>query len=559
MATDPNSTWSRFLGTEDLRRTPVLRTDVLVIGGGVAGAAAALAAAEQGAAVLVVSKLEFSDTNTAQAQGGVAAVLASDDSVQLHLDDTLRAGAGMSDETLARYVIEEGPTVIEWFRQHHAKFDTDDSGQLLLSREGGHSARRVVHSNGDATGKELQGTLASLLHGDPNIDVKTGAFVRDLLLNDGRCVGAAILDGTTPLAVEAGATILATGGAGQVYRETTNPIGACGDGVALALRAGARIRDMEFVQFHPTTLYIAGASRFLISEVLRGAGGILKDRDGERFMLDVHPNAELAPRDVVSRAILDRMVATDDTHVYLDLSHIDGDPHQLFPSISRICRSFDIDVAKDPVPVRPGAHYLLGGIETDIAGQTSVPRLLAVGEVAGTGFHGANRLASNSLLEGAVLGRRAGLEAAGYCQAQALPKSVPCLTQVENPPRLHLDDMLYSLKSLMWRQVGLKRTAEGLAEATTRIGLWNHYLMRTGLGTIRAFELTNMLTVSALITAAAQERTESRGTHYRSDHPERDDENWCRTLSLELSDEGRIQIERQALRPPTDQAAPHGK
>lgn len=559
METGSASTFPRFLGTEDLRRTPVLRTDVLIIGGGIAGAAAAIAAADQGAAVLLVSKSELTETNTAYAQGGVAAVLATDDSTELHLEDTLRVGAGLTDETIARHIIQEGPAAIDWFRSHNAKFDTDEAGNLLLSREGGHSAKRVVHSNGDATGKELQSTFTRLLHEHPNIDVQTGSFVRDLLIDQGRCVGATVLNNQSPMAVEAGTTILATGGAGQVYRETTNPIGACGDGVALAFRAGARIRDMEFVQFHPTTLYIAGASRFLISEVLRGAGGILKDRNGIRFMPDEHPSAELAPRDVVSRAILDRMVATGDTHVYLDLSQVDGDPHQLFPSISRICRSFDIDVAKDPVPVRPGAHYILGGVETDMSGCTSLPGLLAVGESAGTGFHGANRLASNSLLEGIVLGQRAGLQAAGDCHPQPIPKSMPCLGVDDNPPRLHLEDMLYSLKSLMWRQVGLKRSAQGLAEATTRIALWNHYLMRTGLGTIRAFELTNMLTVSALITKAAEARHESRGTHYRSDYPIRNDQDWCRTLTLELCDENRVLIQHQALKSPTDQAAPHAQ
>jgi len=556
--TDSASTFATYLGLEDLRRTPVLRTDVLVVGGGIAGAAAAIAAADQGASVLVLSKSGFSDTNTAHAQGGIAAVLATDDSVDLHLEDTLRVGAGLTNQTLARQIIEGGPAAIDWFRSRNATFDTDDAGNLLLSREGGHSARRVVHAHGDATGKELQRSLEDGLRSHPNIHVKTGSFVRDLLLDEGRCVGASVLDGLAPMTVEAGATILATGGAGQVYRETTNPIGACGDGVALAFRAGARLRDMEFVQFHPTTLYIAGASRFLISEVLRGAGGILRDRDGARFMVDEHPAAELAPRDVVSRAILDRMVDTGDTHVYLDLSKIEGDPHQLFPSISRICRSFDIDVATDPVPVRPGAHYLLGGVEADIDGSTSVAGLLAVGEVAGTGFHGANRLASNSLLEGAVLGRRAGLHAAGSCHRRPLPTSIQTLPKSDNPPHLHLEDMLYSLKSLMWRQVGLKRTAQGLHEASTRISLWNHYLMRTGLGTIRAFELTNMLTVSALIAAAAAAREESRGTHFRTDYPDRHDGQWCRSLTLQLSSDNTIQLQTQALGSPTDKTASHG-
>lgn len=548
----------RHLRSHDLRRTPVLRTDVLIIGGGIAGAAAALAAANEGASVLVLSKTELSETNTNYAQGGVAAVLADDDSFSLHLEDTLRVGAGLTNTEIARAIINRGPEVIRWLQEQSAKFDRDAAGELMLSREGGHSVGRVVHANGDATGRELQRALTIALDEHPSIDVETNAFVDDLLLSNERCVGASVIKNNTELLVEAGSTVLATGGAGQIYRETTNPIGACGDGVALAFRAGATVRDMEFVQFHPTTLYIAGASRFLISEVLRGAGGVLLDRDGERFMVDEHPSAELAPRDVVSRAILNRMVETGDTHVYLDLSGVDGNPHELFPTISRICSSFDIDVATDPVPVRPGAHYLLGGIVTDTNGRSSIPGLLAAGESASTGFHGANRLASNSLLDGAVLGRAAGVTAAAMCvDGRPLPRTTTELTGVENPPRIQFDDMLYSLKSLMWRQVGLQRSEEGLREAKDRIGFWNHYLTRSGVQSPRACELANMLLVSALVAHAAIERKESRGTHFRIDHPERDDAAWCRHLIMKLDENGRIQVEVQPVFAPTDHATAH--
>ena len=485
----------------------------------------------------------------------MAAVLGGLDSFDLHLEDTVRVGAGLTDRATARQIIEESPGVIEWLLSNETRFDRDDSGKLLLSREGGHSVQRVVHANGDSTGSEMQRALSELVRQHPNIDLRTHVFVCDLLKREGRCVGASVVTPTMELLVEAGATVVASGGCGQIYRETTNPIGACGDGVALAFRAGARVRDMEFVQFHPTTLYIAGAARFLISEVVRGAGGVLRDRDGVRFMTGVHEGAELAPRDIVSRAILDRMVATGDTHVYLDLRDVSGDPHRLFPSISRICSSFDIDIAKDPVPVRPGAHYFLGGIHTDGAGRTTVPGLLAAGEVAGTGFHGANRLASNSLLEGAVLGRAAGnLAAADAVHGLPLPRTVRAQNPVVNPPRIHLDDMLYSLKSLMWRQVGLRREHGGLEEAFSRIGFWNHYLMRTELEAVRAFELTNMLTVSALVTKAAQVRTESRGTHDRTDFPERDDKRWCRTVALARDDDGGILVEESPLLRPSDTA-----
>ena len=506
----------------------------------------------------MLSKTALDETNTNYAQGGLAAVRSDDDSFSLHLEDTLRVGAGLTDPAIAREIITRGPEVVAWLQQRSARFDTDDRGQLKLSREGGHSVGRVVHANGDATGREMQRALTHSLLDHSGIDMKSQAFIDDLLVVDGHCVGATVLLGESELAVEAGATVLATGGSGQIYRETTNPIGACGDGVALGLRAGATCRDMEFMQFHPTTLYIAGASRFLISEVLRGAGGILVDRDGERFMQDAHPAAELAPRDVVSRAILERMVETGDTHVYLDLSEVEGDPHQLFPTISRICRSFDIDVATDPIPVRPGAHYALGGLVTDPDGRTSISGLFAAGEVGSTCFHGANRLASNSLLEGAVLGRSAGIAAADNPGSpHRFPRSTPDVPLVDNPPRIHLDDMLYSLKSLMWRQVGLRREHEGLTEAYHRIGFWNHYLMRSGVYTSRACELANMLLVSALVARAAIERTESRGTHFRTDYSQRNDIEWCRRQVLSLDADGQIQICAETLEAPTDQVPSH--
>jgi L-aspartate oxidase len=338
-----------------------------------------------------------------------------------------------------------------------------------------------------------------------------------------------------------------------LYRETTNPTGASGDGHALCFRAGARMADCEFVQFHPTTLYIAGASRFLISEVVRGAGAVLRDRNGERFMAGI-PMAELAPRDVVSRAILDRMVATGDTHVYLDLSGVQGDPRQMFPHIARICSAFDIDIARDPVPVRPGAHYFVGGAVTDLHGRTSVAGLYAVGEVAATGLHGANRLASNSLLEGAVCGRAAGLAAAHESRdaRPELPRKLAGLPAVDNPPRLLHDDLLYSLKSLMWRLCGLRRDEPGLTDARMRIGIWHHYLLRAPLTDRRGCELANMLAVGSLVAAAALARAESRGTHYRNDRPARDDAGFCRRIFLERSPQGAISIVPGPIFAPTD-------
>ena len=545
----------RCLGGFDGARTPVLRTDVLVIGAGVAGSTAALAAAELGVSVLLLSKVPVSDSNTAWAQGGMAAVLGEHDSVDLHVADTLRVGAGLTDRDVARRVISEGSDVIDDLIRIGAKFDAESTGRLELSREGGHSVSRVVHAHGDSTGAEIQRALASQVAKHPRIVFKVGAFTRDLVVSEGRCVGAITQIDGIDMAVEAPAVLLASGGAGQVYRETTNPMGACGDGVAAAFRAGAELAGMEFYQFHPTTLYIAGASRFLISEVVRGAGATLRDRHGERFMSSVHPDAELAPRDVVSRAILDRMVATGDTHVYLDLSTVRGDPRQLFPTISRICASFDIDVTRDPIPVRPGAHYMIGGVATDRDGRSSVPGLYAAGETASSGLHGANRLASNSLLEGAVLGRSAGRASAQFAISNPsadLPKFVAGPRRMENPPRLHLDDMLYSLKSLMWRDVGLKRTEQGLADALHRVLLWHRYVMHAGVTTRQAFEIANMLTVSVLVTSSALTRNESRGTHFRSDRPKRDDEAWSRSVFMSRDDDGGIHTRLGPLHAPTD-------
>ena len=545
------------LASFDLRTTPLLRTDVLVIGCGIAGASAALHAADAGAEVLLLAKDDLFDTNTAWAQGGIAAVRLAEDSLATHIADTLKVGAGVASTAVVREVVESANQAIGWLERLGARFDRSGGapdGDLLVSREGGHSFARVVHSNGDATGHEIQRALLEAIHAHPRITVRSGMFVRDLLVHDGRCVGAIGLQEGLEVAAEATAVIVATGGAGQLYRETTNPPGACGDGHALSFRAGARMADCEFVQFHPTTLYIAGASRFLISEVVRGAGAVLRDRNGQRFMTDVHPMAELAPRDVVSRAILDRMVATSDTHVYLDLSQVQGDPHTLFPSIARICSTFDLDLAKDPIPVRPGAHYFVGGAVTDHTGETTVAGLFAVGEASASGLHGANRLASNSLLEGAVLGRKAGEAAAARAQGArvGLPRFAAGPTVAADPPRLHHDDLLYSLKSLMWRQVGLRRDAQGLGDARERIAFWHHYLVRTPLHTRRAAELANMVTVAALVGEAAWHRRESRGTHFRSDFPQRDDRDFCARIFLERAADGSIRAERGPVAAPTD-------
>jgi L-aspartate oxidase len=560
-----------LLAPFDLRTTALLRTDVLVIGSGIAGAAAALRAADEGAEVLLVTKGELDETNTAWAQGGIAVVQLPQDSIEQHVADTLRVGAGIADERTVRSVVHRAKDAIAWLEALGTTFDRhddggDNHGTLELSREGGHTHPRVVHSNGAATGREIQRALVEALRAHPRITIRPNVFVRDLVLREGRCVGAVGLQNgrskAMELAIEAGSVVVATGGTGQIYRETTNPTGASGDGAALCFRAGARLVDCEFVQFHPTTLYIAGASRFLISEVVRGAGAVLRDRHGERFMDGAHPMADLAPRDVVSRAILERMVATNDTHVYLDLKDVQGDPHQMFPSIARICSTFDLDLAKDAIPVRPGAHYFLGGADTDEHGHTSVPGLFAVGEAAASGLHGANRLASNSLLEGAVIGLDCGRVAAAESreaerseQRLGLPRRADGPKLADDPPRLLHDDLLYALKSLMWRQVGLRRERQGMQDARARIAFWHHYLTRGPLKSRQACELANMLTVAALVAEGGLHREESRGTHFRSDADQRDDERFCRRIFLERAGDGAIHSEFGPLVDPSDQNA----
>ncbi len=519
---------ARRLLAFDPRRVPGYRFDVLVVGAGAAGGAAALAAAEAGAEVAVLAKQELGNSNTVWAQGGVAAVFDPEDSFESHVADTLEVGCGLSQPDVVEAVVRGGPAALQRLMAWGARFDRDADGRLDLSREGGHSHRRILHSGGDSTGREIQEVLIRSLASTPRITRFPGTFVVDLVPDDaGRIVGLiAERENGELVLFQAGCVVLATGGAGQIYRETTNPPVATGDGVALGFRAGAIVRDLEFFQFHPTCLYIAGAARVLISEVVRGAGGVLRDRHGTRFMPDYHKDAELAPRDVVSRAVFDRMVATGDTSVYLDLSRVDGDPHARFPGISRICGYFGIDIARDPVPVRPGAHYMIGGLRVNLDGQTSVGGLRAVGECASTGLHGANRMGSNSLLEGLVLGARVGdsaaREAAGVTvRSLRRPLQGPeAASQAPDRIQVNIQDVTYSLKSLMWNQLGVQRTERLMEDALAKIRLWTRAIGELAPPQRRSWALINMLTVARLAAFGALARRESRGVHYRSDHPE---------------------------------------
>ncbi|MEM8711842.1 MAG: FAD-binding protein, partial [Planctomycetota bacterium] len=443
----------------------------------------------------------------------------------------------LSDPEVTRRVVSGGPESIRKLLDLGAEFDAKPDGSFDLSMEGGHSHARILHARGDSTGAEIQATLSNAIQGHASIDVFPNVFAVDVLTeDDGRAVGLLARDRRRGELVAYGSSqvVLATGGGGQIYRETTNPTIATADGVAMGLRAGATVRDLEFVQFHPTCLYIAGAARVLISEIVRGAGGILRDRNGVRFMPDVHPDAELAPRDTVSRAVSRRMVETGATSVGLDLSSIDRDPHEAFPGISRICRFFGIDIARDPIPVRPGCHYMIGGLRVDSEGRTTVPGLWAVGECSSTGLHGANRMGSNSLLEGVVLGQEIGRRAAADAVLSGRPeiRSISDRSHDVAPPgvQVNIADLTYSMKSMMWRQMGVERSEGPMREALSTFAFWSRAVASLPHDTDNSVELVNMLTVARLATFGALERTESRGTHFRSDYPERNDDEWSAHL-----------------------------
>jgi L-aspartate oxidase len=524
----------RYLIGFDPRELAHHFTDVLVIGGGVAGLRAALGIPAH-LRTLVVTKDEIRESNSQYAQGGIAGVLAPDDRFDDHIADTIAAGKGLCDTDVVEQIVREAPERIAELISWGTEFDKVD-GQVALTREGGHSHARIVHALGDATGREIMRAIIHRARTVSNVKIWQNSFTIDLLTHEGHCRGAIVWDRRRgPSLVWARATVLATGGAGQLYRETTNPAIATGDGHAVAFRAGAEMRDMEFMQFHPTVLYIAGSSRHLLTEALRGEGAYLRDRNGHRFMPDYHPDAELAPRDDVSRAITSQMAKTQHPNVYLDLSHLDGRYlSERFPGIAELCHSFDLDITRDPIPVRPGAHYMVGGVTVDLNGRSSIPGLWAAGEVTSSGLHGANRLASNSLLEGLVHGARAAEDISQILQGPAPSLEVPPISAPVPPPlreSLDIADIRNSLRSLMWRSVGITRDAKGLAEAAEQVDRWCRYVLTPGFDDPAGWTLQNMLIVARLMITAATEREESRGVHTRSDFPATNPA-WARHLAL---------------------------
>ncbi len=532
----------RFVAGPDWRLLPPEPIDVLVIGSGVAGLRAALAAAAWGD-VLVVAKSRLTETNSEYAQGGVAAVLSEDDCFEDHEADTLAAGQGLADRHAVQFLVQEGARRVDELVQWGGKFDRE-GGRLLLAQEGGHSRRRILRAGGDATGHEIQALLTARVRSAPRIRLLEHTLAVDLLSRESRVCGALLLCPSGEYRVVwARATVLATGGGGQIYRESTNPSIATADGVAMAFRAGAVIRDMEFVQFHPTTFYVAGAVRRLISEAVRGEGGYLRDAAGQRFMPAYHPRAELAPRDVVSRSILAQIRKTGGTHVFLDLTHLHAsEMRHRFPGLAALCAEYHIDIAREGIPVHPSAHYMIGGIRVDLSGRTSLAGLYACGEVASSGVHGANRLGSNSLLECLVWGAAAG-EAASECGAPPDPrKPLDDLPVVSRPVPVRelvdAEDARQSLQSLMWRAVGIEREAESLSKALVQISHWSSYLLPYPFHDLRGIELKNLLASARLVVSGALKREESRGVHYRRDFPERDDERFAKHLSCRLTPEG---------------------
>jgi L-aspartate oxidase len=520
----------RYLSTFTANRVPHIFTDVLVIGSGIAGMRAAIEAAQYGD-VLILTKGNILQSNTAYAQGGVAVAMAEDDSCEQHIADTHQVACGLGDHQAIETLVRRGPAEVRRLLKWGARFDLDEDGQLSRAREAGHGLPRILHASGDATGREVAEVLVRQCRDTPRIRVFEHCFTIDLLTLDGVCCGAVSYHPKyRHQLIWAKQTILASGGAGRLFRETTNPDVATADGMAMAYRAGAVLRDMEMIQFHPTTLYAAGATRALISEAVRGEGAYLVDRKGERFMPQYHEDAELAPRDVVSRAIVREMARTKAPCVYLDVRHIDRDRFsRRFPSIYEICRQFDIDVGTRLIPVRPSAHYMVGGLLVDTEARTTVPGLLACGEAACTGVHGANRLASNSLLEGlvygAIAGRLAG-ETLARWSAQGHPSRINSVQSPSKRVQLDVEDIRNSLRSLMTRAVGIERDEGSLTEAVDSIAFWGRYVMDKTFDDRYEWESQNMLSVARLAALSARIRTESRGVHCRTDFPETDDAAW---------------------------------
>jgi len=523
----------RYITEFDLSKIPIIETDFLIIGGGAAGFRAGIEAGNHGSTILI-TKDKLGESNTLYAQGGIAVAKNAGDQVMFHVEDTLKAGDGLCDEEAVKIMVEEGIDRVDELVSWGADFDKDkDNNKLAFTREAAHSMRRIIHAKGDATGAETEKVLIRKASESGNVKFVDRKFVVDLITLDDRCFGVLLWDEETASlsAIIAKSTILAAGGLCQIYLYTSNPEVATGDGYAVAYRAGCAMTDMEFVQFHPTTLCLQGAPRFLISEAVRGEGAILVNANGERFMQTYHEMGELAPRDIVSRAIVAETLRTNTECVYLDLRHLDAEfIKSRFPTISEKCSNYGIDISKDLIPVQASAHFMMGGVKTNLNAETNIKGLYACGEVACTGVHGANRLASNSLLESLVFGVRATSSALENLNIK-VPESVFKIKyQRKNDISENIDHFKIreSIQETMWEKVGIVRYADQLKEAITFFDQYTD-LYPTARS---SFEAQNMLDIARLIADGALIRQESRGAHYRSDFPALDDENWHRHITF---------------------------
>jgi L-aspartate oxidase len=514
------------------------RADYVVVGSGVAGLRAAIELSEAGS-VLVLAKSDLSDSATSWAQGGIAVALSDEDEISLHEQDTIKAGDGLCRTEAVALLVEEGPKYITQLIEWGTEFDRAGT-KLAFTREAAHSRSRILHAHGDSTGREISRALLARAHTIPHLHLRAHAFTTSLIVESGSVVGVRFIDELdgSQHEVRAGAVLLATGGLGRIYRETTNPDVATGDGMAIAYDAGAVLSDMEFMQFHPTALAVKGAPRFLLSEALRGEGGILRNVNLERFMKRYNEAQELAPRDIVARAIVSEMHRTGAGHVYLDMTKKTEEfLKKRFPRIYETCVSYGLDLATDMAPVCPAAHYMMGGVKTDLCGRTSLPGLYAAGETADTGVHGANRLASNSLLEGLVFGARSGqamIKDAPVTKRQAVglpgspapkPGNSPGATNSAAKPAVNAKPSPVAfdrIRDVMWRQVGIMRDGKELAGALTQLqAIELPKLEKPGRA---EYEVRNLHSLALLMARSALAREESRGSHYRADFAYRDDE-----------------------------------
>ncbi|HEY6972961.1 MAG TPA: L-aspartate oxidase [Nitrospiraceae bacterium] len=521
-----------------IARSP-LQADFLVIGSGVAGLRAAVELAPKGR-VLVLTKGHPLQSSSIHAQGGVAVAMSEEDDVSIHLTDTLKAGHGLCRKEAVRVLVEEGPERIQELIKWGARFDKA-GGKFAFAREAAHSRSRILRARGDATGNEMVRALIAQVNRQKNVQRLDYHFTVDLAVEGGRCCGAVVLDESSgrQFILPARAVVLSTGGAGQIFARTTNPPNATGDGIAMALRAGAVLQDMEFIQFHPTALYLPSSPPFLLSEAMRGEGGQLRNSKGELFMHRYHPMGALAPRDIVSRAIWAEMAATKARHVYLDVTHLGADfVKRRFPTIYATCLRYDIDITEEWIPVSPSAHYMMGGVWTDVNGATTVPGLFAAGEVACSGVHGANRLASNSLLEGLVFGARAAEAAVAFAGRH----NVPSLSSYEAAIRPGqfgtLEDaekLRSSLRRTMWGQVGIIRSGESLIRACAQLSRWAQIVSQP-FASRAALEVKNMVQVAQCVAEAALWRENSVGAHYRSDFPQAKRVGWQQHSRVSMVD-----------------------